>query len=235
MTASAPGLYADQPNNFGMPLERLADSTAKGPVPEEQGPVGTGHVFIGVAEILDLEMAAGIRAARGAEAGVFDPALVKLLAKSYSLGEAEANSTTPSQAGSAASLSDVAKACKHNLDVAAAAGLKCRSAVWSSVLTLLPLPQPVTVTSHTIPDLATASRDRIFNSSSSGSGSVEESQVPFASELLGAILLELLEGGDCQHFTVLCELLKRAGLLEAATGAGGISKVPQSAPQLNTS
>lgn len=213
-----------------MPLERLADSTAKGPVPDEQGPVGTGHVFIGVAEILDLEMAAGIRAARGAEAGVFDPALVKLLAKSYSLGEPEPNSTTLSQAGSAANLSDVAKACKHNLDVAAAAGLKCRSAVWSSVLTLLPLPQPVT--SHAIPDLATATRERIFNSSSSSSGSsgviVEESQVPFASELLGAILLELLEGGDCQHFTVLCELLKRSGLLESATVAGGISKVPQS-------
>lgn len=205
-----------------MPLERLADSgTPKGPLPEEQGPVRTGSVFIGVAEILDLEMAAGIRAARGAEAGVFDPALVKLLAKSYSLGEPEVNSTAPSQAGSAASLTDVAKACQHNLDVAAAAGLKCRSAVWSSVLTLLPLPQPVT--SRTIPDIATATSDGIF--SDSGSKSMEDSQVPFASELLGAILLELLEGGDCQHFTVLCELLKRAGLLESATIAGDISKV----------
>ena len=41
--------------------------------------------------------------------------------------------------------------------------------------------------------------------------------VPFAIELLGALLLELLEGGDCQHFVVLYEVLRRA--------TGGISPV----------
>ena len=44
--------------------------------------------------------------------------------------------------------------------------------------------------------------------------------VPFANELLGALLLELLEGGDCQHFVVLYEVLRRA--------TGGISPVQNS-------
>jgi hypothetical protein len=210
LTAAAPGLYADDPRSFGMPLKGADDPADPA---GEQGPVATGHVFVGLADILGLEMAADIRSTRGAEAGVFDPALVKLLAKSYSLGEPEGSSLASAAAGSAASLSDVAKACKRNLDAATAAGLKCRAAVWSTVLTLLPLPQ---FTCKAVSDS--------FPSSSSSS-SLDHLQVPFASELLGSLLLELLEGGDCQHFTVLCELLRRAGLLEAATLSGGISKV----------
>ena len=37
----------------------------------------TGCVFVGLADILELEMAADIRSSRGAEAGVFDPAFEK--------------------------------------------------------------------------------------------------------------------------------------------------------------
>jgi hypothetical protein len=129
LTAAAPGLYADDPRSFGMPLKGADDPADPA---GEQGPVATGHVFVGLADILGLEMAADIRSTRGAEAGVFDPALVKLLAKSYSLGEPEGSSLASAAAGSAASLSDVAKACKRNLDAATAAGLKCRAAVWSN-------------------------------------------------------------------------------------------------------
>jgi hypothetical protein len=77
--------------------------------------------------------------------------------------------------------------------------------VWATVLTLLPV--------HT-------GRE---------GDNTQQMQVPFASELLGSLLLELLEGGDCQHFTILCELLRRVGggLLESATMKGGINKTRQ--------
>ena len=190
----------------------------------------TGCVFVGLADILELEMAADIRALRGAEAGVFDPALVKLLAKSYSLGESDESHSSSSVTGSAASLRDVAKACRRNLEVASAAGLKCRSAVWSTVLTLLPLPLLVPVpSSQSHPTSSSITEVTSSSSSSSSSGvdsfNMDALQVPFTSELLGALLLELLEGGDCQHFTVLSEILRRAGLLDAATTSAGISKV----------
>jgi hypothetical protein len=205
----------------------------------EQVGVATGHVFVGLANISGLEIAADIRLNRGAEAGVFDPALVKLLAKSYSLGE-------PDDPSGGSSVSDVARACRKNLEVASAAGLKCRSAVWSTVLTLLPqrilqvgnqnqsqnlshsMKSVGTVNSTYSVATSTAGVTNTMLSSSSSSSTIDSEHVPFASELLGALLSELLEGGDCQHFTVLCELLKKAGVLEAATLSGGISKVTSS-------
>jgi hypothetical protein len=49
-------------------------------------------------------------------------------------------------------------------------------------------------------------------------------KLPFGTELLGKMLLELIEGGDTQHFVLLCEVLRRAdGLDEAALQASGIS------------
>jgi hypothetical protein len=194
----------------------------------------TGCVFVGLADILELEMAADIRSLRGAEAGVFDPALVKLLAKSYSLGESDESHASSSVTGSAACLRDVAKACRRNLEVASAAGLKCRSAVWSTVLTLLPLPLPLPVSvpssqsqpaSSSVTEITSSSSSSSSSSSCNDSFNMDALQVPFTSELLGALLLELLEGGDCQHFTVLSEILRRAGLLDAATTSAGISKV----------
>jgi hypothetical protein len=194
----------------------------------------TGCVFVGLADILELEMAADIRSLRGAEAGVFDPALVKLLAKSYSLGESDESHASSSVTGSAACLRDVAKACRRNLEVASAAGLKCRSAVWSTVLTLLPLPLPLPVSvpssqsqpaSSSVTEITSSSSSSSSSSSCNDSFNMDALQVPFTSELLGALLLELLEGGDCQHFTVLSEILRRAGLLDAATTSAGITKV----------
>ena len=259
LTASAPALYADDSSKFGMPFgsQKLISDEI------ENANAATGHVFVGLADIGGLENAADIRQIRGAEAGVFDPALMKILAKKYSLGEAGTGTGTLDSlyipdSNSGDNESDVARACRINLAVATQAGLKCRSAVWSTVLTLLPKHANSSFCSRSpaqsMKTVQTAGgANSIQNSSSHGavidreqtiSGSMsnnvnnnsndnvdnssnwnEEEQVPFASELLGDILSELLEGGDCQHFTVLCEILRRAGLLQAATLSAGISKV----------
>lgn len=264
LTASAPALYADDSSKFGMPFgsQKLISDEI------ENANAATGHVYVGLADIGGLENAADIRQIRGAEAGVFDPALMKILAKKYSLGEAGTGTGTGTldslyipDSNSGDNESDVARACRINLAVATQAGLKCRSAVWSTVLTLLPKHASTVNSSfcsrssvQSMKTVQTAGgANSIQNSSSHGavidreqtiSGSMsnnvnnnsndnvdnssnwnEEEQVPFASELLGDILSELLEGGDCQHFTVLCEILRRAGLLQAATLSAGISKV----------
>jgi hypothetical protein len=94
---------------------------------------------------------------------------VKLLAIAYKLGEPETEPTGPKilNEGSKSSISDVARACEHNLEVASAAGLRCRSAVWATVLTLLPV--------HT-------GRE---------GDNTPQMQVPFASELLGYIYIHI--------------------------------------------
>ena len=38
-------------------------------------------------------------------------------------------------------------------------------------------------------------------------GGYEHSSLSFATQLLSSILAELLDGGDCQHFVMCCELL----------------------------
>ena len=240
----------------------------------ENANAATGHVYVGLADISGLENAADIRQIRGAEAGVFDPALMKILAKKYSLGEAGTGTGSGTMdefsipdSNSGDNESDVARACRINLAVATQAGLKCRSAVWSTVLTLIPknvstvnnsfcssssvktvqTPGGANSIQNSVPHGTVIDREQsvsvsisnnaniIINNNNNNNGDNadkinnwnQEEQVPFASELLGDILLELLEGGDCQHFTVLCEILRRAGLLQAATLSAGISKVRQ--------
>lgn len=48
--------------------------------------------------------------------------------------------------------------------------------------------------------------------------------LPFSVSILGSILLELIEIGDCQHFVVLCEILRFADLLEMPISAAKISE-----------
>ena len=269
-TASAPSLYADNPNRFGMPFnskKSIENKNIENLENFESIEKATGHVYVGLAEINKLEIAADIRQHRGAEAGVFDPALIKILAKNYSL-DGNCNDTFSSIIHNNYSYgSNVEKACRINLAVAMSAGLKCRSAVWSTVLTLLPKKMKNNFNFN--PDFCSSSsnlslksvhtstiasnvqstitysvvgdkdnNNNIHNINNNHNHNInddninnincssnEEEQIPFASELLGDLLLELLEGGDCQHFTVLCEILRRAGLLESATLSAGISKV----------
>lgn len=161
----------------------------------------TGVVFCGLADISDLVDARGIRAERGAEGGVFDPAIISLLARSYVLGA--------EQTGVANSPRE---ACIFNLQVAARAGLASRAAIWAALLSLLP----------SGPFTAAATE----SSPGKSSADVLPSIVPFGTELLGNMLLELLDGGDTQHFVLVCEVLRRADRLdEAALQAGNISDI----------
>ena len=150
------------------------------PLPQAGENFDTGAVYCGLANIIDLNSAKGIRAERGAEGGVFDPALISLLARSYIIEGCGR------------------EACRHNLQVASSAGLSSRAAIWTAALALLP-PPPSNI-------------NRM------------ESSLSFAAELLGKMLLELIEGGDTQHFVLLCEVLRRAeaGLDIKSLAAGNI-------------
>jgi len=165
----------------------------------------TGAVFCGLADISDLQDARGIRAERGAEGGVFDPAVISLLARSYVLSADVPAAVTAAGISGTRGIARARSACEFNLHVAANAGLASRAAIWTAALALLPS----------------------FSASSSDGGTFADQlpkTVPFGKELLGNILLELLEGGDTQHFVLLCEVLRRAdGLDEAALQAGSIS------------
>ena len=164
----------------------------------------TGTVYVGLADISDLNQSQKIRSKRGAEAGAFDPAMVCLLAKSYSLGDVSIitdNSTNKKN--------PVLLACEQNLQVATASGLRDKAAIWATVLTLLPN-DPLTIP---------PSSDSSITAVPSFDG------VPFTIELLGSILKELLENGDCQHFVVLCELLQRTGLLRESLKSANISDI----------
>jgi hypothetical protein len=116
---------ADNIDEVNTSLSTILDPSIEiGPdrVVTDRGRGDTGCVFVGLADIDVLERAAGIRLNRGAEGGIFDPALVKLLATAYKLGEPEIESLGPKimSEGSKTSytnISDVAKACEHNLQV----------------------------------------------------------------------------------------------------------------------
>jgi len=168
--------------------EREGDAWASPPLPHTGENFDTGAVFCGLANIIDLDSAKGIRAERGAEGGVFDPAVISLLARSYIVEGCGR------------------EACRHNLQVASSAGLSSRAAIWTAALALLPPPPNI-------------------NSSSSSSNNKMENTLSFAAELLGKMLLELIEGGDTQHFVLLCEVLRRAeaGLDAKSLAAGNIS------------
>ncbi len=49
------------------------------------------------------------------------------------------------------------------------------------------------------------------------------SVLPFEEDILGCLLQDLVDIGDCQHFVVLCEVLKHARLLEKVCRAAGIT------------
>jgi hypothetical protein len=165
---------------------------------------GTGIVYCGLANISNLVEAQEIRGVRGAEGGVFDPAVVALLARTYKLG-------------SGGGYADAQDACERNLNVAQESGLKCRASVWSTVLSLLTenhqdeVPMFVAEGQH---------EKSHINPPRHASGTSKDinlpSKLPFSVEILGFLLQELLDGGDCQHFVVLCEVLKCANLLEEA-------------------
>lgn len=172
-----------------------------------------GQVFLGLASIRSLGHARDIRRQlrHGAEGGVFDPAMMSLLARSYQCG-------TNSRADPAGNNSGVS-ACQHNLQVAKQAGLHCRAGVWSTALSII----CSFISSKAPPtppggDATGGMSDQRHGSLAElplplpHSGSDMPATLPFGEDILGSLLQELLEGGDCQHFVVLCEVLKHAGM-----------------------
>jgi hypothetical protein len=77
------------------------------------------------------------------------------------------------------------ESCEHNFRIAHDAGFLCRAGVWWTLLTL-------------IPDFVGGTTP---TSSSTTSG------LSFTTSLIGDLLLDLLEVGDCQHFVIACEIL----------------------------
>jgi hypothetical protein len=128
----------------------------------------SGVVFFGSQTILSLEDAKRIRSERAAEARVTDPALIALFARSYRCPNTVRADDLAISAAALASLAvgedgevDIhrrdqllaqqrreqmyhlaQRACQSNLEVAMSAGLHCRVAVWTTLLSLLPVPDP---------------------------------------------------------------------------------------------
>jgi len=178
-----------------------------------------GQIFLGLASINFLEEARDIRKKlrHGAEGGVFDPAMMSLLARSYQCGTSSGGGGNSSASGNNSGVS----ACQHNLQVAKKAGLHCRAGVWATALSII-----CSFSGSQAPSGdAGATRDPVADLPLPQSGSGMPPTLPFGVEILGSLLQELLEGGDCQHFVVLCEVLKNAGmgLLDKVCAATDIS------------
>jgi hypothetical protein len=189
-------------------------------------PSSTGHVTVGLATIESLEMSLEIlrkNAWQGAEAGPFDPAIIRLLAQQYRVGsrceEAKFQTEEPynehvtgsDDAGTHASPAFVLGACASNRRIALAAGLMNHAALWESIAIIIPALVP--------PSASTGAGALSGGGGGGGAGKQVEDRaesrdmIEFTRNLLTSILLELLDGGDCQHFVVCCELLFNGGML----------------------
>lgn len=153
----------------------------------------TGSIYFGKGDIKTLDRAFEIRFMKNenftAEGGVFDPAMIGLLAQNYQTGWENTSSMNP------ASKSHAEMACENNRMIALKVGLQCRATVWSTVLALL---QSISTPSIKV----------------DSTKSDHSSMLPFTVELLASLLKELLEGGDCLHFVYLCEVLRCASCLD---------------------
>lgn len=177
-----------------------------------------GSVYIGPTNIDSLETARQVREERnGAEGRKFDPAVMRLLAEEYIHGGRE-KGLLPKES------------CRHNLAVAQRAGFMCRASVFGTILTLLPdveeksggrVEETDTVskgninsnnktTQSTTPQVSTQNKEpsSIQISSTPKAASTSSTAIlPFTVELMGEILLDMLDIGDCQHFVIACEII----------------------------
>lgn len=159
--------------------------------------VESGSLFVGQADIKCLQAAKLINSHRAAEGGVFDPATIKLLAQAYRIDGGQ-------------------NSCAFNYQVAKDAGLECRAAIWSTANALLAF--PASPPAHAA---ATTSTGEIAAETSS------KTMISFAVPLLGQLMLDLVNLGDCQHFVVLCEILAQynSQLLRESLESANISQL----------
>ena len=141
---------------------------------------------------------------------MFDPALISLLARYYSLAHENihlTNRTNLNEHIARTSSTDslplkhfgiAINACETNYKVAKAAGLYSRESMWNSLISLIP--SPVSVANNCM-DLM-----NILN---------HPFEIPLAEETIATLLVELLDGGDSQHFVVLAEILKKTNILQS--------------------
>jgi hypothetical protein len=181
-----------------------------------------GVVVVGMANINDLssalELSTGKAGGGAAEGGAFDPAVVKLLAMSFVL-EHSGNSPGIGEGR----VLDAETAFLHNERVALNAGLVGHGAIMSSFASLVRL--------LTQPSMGAGTNSTLDASYAEGSASVSED--PFRALALSSIrdlLSELLDVGDCQHFVVCFEILRRCSLLDGIAGPGK----PKGASNSNT-
>lgn len=205
----------------------------------------TGVVCVGLAALSTIEQSYDIRKSRGAEAGVFDPMLMSVLAKEYKFGHdiLKVRAVYSKETGLSLSVSNVISAidgysnrierdvvmddydravaaCENNFKIALKAGLRCRASLWTSILALLPPKTGVsTVTNTTITNTVMSHNTKsIMKETSFATAIIDE--LPFSIDVLAQILRELLNGGDVQHFVFACEILKKVNLLTKVCNYG---------------
>lgn len=167
----------------------------------EQG----GVIESGLSRISDLAIAHRITTGSvggAAEGGAFDPAIITLLASSYTLGRCSSKGT----ATRAESIVQAVDALECNNRIALDAGLDGHASILSSVATLITLLNRSRVQNrHSVP-----LGENAFITSNV---SVEDPFRNLALFSLRDLLSELLDAGDCQHFVICFEILRRNGLL----------------------
>ena len=191
-----------------------------------------GIIYVGKTNITSLESARKIRIENhGAEARKFDPAVIKLLAEQYSIGNqrgsssysSNSNSNNISNGNNRRKEYTSSDACMHNIQVAESAGFLCRAALFRTIHTLIPVVEEdynnsllsknaiaANTTSTTAANSSTTTTAITTNTTTANKSldtTTTTVSLPFATELIGEVLSDLLEIGDCQHFVIVCEIL----------------------------
>lgn len=230
LTREAQGLFVENEANFGMQFSNAPLDTSIGGLggsgsgDKKASQCGTGQLYVGLADINDLNQAREIRkdAERGLEGALFDPAMVSLLARNYKLGNKLHDSEVASSVV-APEVNNISKVnwndvlepphnilqiCEHNLKTAAMAGLHSRVTVWESLLILLP---SIIARYSNGAYKVKGSNQFMLDDVALALHADTTLGVSFDVDLMGKLLNELLDSGDCQHFVVLCEILRNTG------------------------
>lgn len=178
----------------------------------EQG----GTIHIGLSRISDLQEAQKVSSGNmggAAEGGAFDPAVISLLASSYVLGDCG----VPGSESKAQNIKWAVDALQRNNRIALDAGLDGHASILSSVATLITL-------LNRSPALNRQSIPLGGNAILTSDVAVEDPFRKLALSSLRDLLSEMLDAGDCQHFVICFEILRRNDLLV------GICELPKPSP-----
>lgn len=222
---------------------KCASSTLEPQGAYEEG----GTVVVGMSNISDLtsalELSTGKAGGGAAEGGAFDPAVVKLLAMSYVLEQPTADmhggEVTTSTTNSA--VLDAEAAFLRNEKVALHAGLIGHGAIMSSFASLVRLlTQPPSINIGPLSlctNISGAADSSSLPSMPAAASTMTASDDPFralAQASIRDLLSELLDVGDCQHFVVCFEILRRCALLDGISESGKSKTVTSTSTSTTT-